>query len=97
MSLASKQIEAMTRAKQTFDKMVKEGREEEALRFADRYADALSKADVASSVKKLGDLTKLEGQVRSAADMNGDAKRSLLDEIRRNKIELSRLTSEALR
>ena len=98
VSLAYKQIEAMTRAKQTFDKMVKEGREEEALRFADRYADALSKADVASSVKKkLGDLTKLEGQVRSAADMNGDAKRSLLDEIRRNKIELSRLTSEALR
>lgn len=98
INAAYKQIENVSRAKQTFDKMVKEGRVEDAMAFADRYGDALAKADTAASVKKkLGDLTKLEGQIRSMPDMSGDEKRVLLDEIRRNKIELSRLTADALR
>lgn len=92
-----KQIEAASRAKGTFDKLVKEGREEEAMRFAEKYADQLSRAELAAgSKKKLGDMTKLEQQVRSS-DMSAKEKRDTLDEIRRAKIELSRLTSEALR
>lgn len=92
-----KQIEAVSRAKGTFDKLVKEGREEEAMRFAEKYADQLSRAELAAgSKKKLGDMTKLEQQVRTSG-MSAQEKREALDEIRRAKIELSRLTSEALR
>lgn len=92
-----KQIEAVSRAKGTFDKLVKEGREEEAMRFAEKYADQLSRAELAAgSKKKLGDMTKLEQQVRTSG-MSAQEKRETLDEIRRAKIELSRLTSEALR
>lgn len=91
-----KMIEAMERAKATFDKLAKEGREDEALKFADRYADQISKADTASGVKKeLGSLTKLEQLVRNAS-MTAQEKRDYLDEIRRAKIELSRAAAEAL-
>lgn len=94
---AYKQIESTSKAKATFEKMVKEGREKEALQFAEKYADQLAKADLAAKAKKsLGDFTKLEQQVR-AAPMSAQEKREYLDEIRRAKIELSRLTSEALR
>ena len=41
-------------------------------------------------------MTKLEQQVRTSG-MSAQEKREALDEIRRAKIELSRLTSEALR
>ena len=94
---AYKQIEAVSKVKATFEKLVKEGRGEEALKFAEKYADQIAKADVGAGVKKqLGDLTKLEQQIR-AADMSAQEKRSYLDEVRRAKIELSRLASEALR
>lgn len=92
-----KMIEAMERAKATFDKLAKEGREDEALKFADRYADQISKADTAGGVKReLGSLTKLEQLVRNAG-MTAQEKRDYLDEIRRAKIELSRAAAEALR
>lgn len=92
-----KMIEAMERAKSTFDKLAKEGREDEAIKFVDRYAAQISKADTASGVKKeLGNLTKLEQLVRNAG-MTAQEKRDYLDEIRRAKIELSRAAAEALR
>lgn len=94
---AYKQIEAVGKVKATFEKLVKEGRGEEALKFAEKYADQIAKADVGASVKKqMGDLTKLEQQIRSS-DMPAQEKRSYLDDVRRAKIELSRLASEALR
>lgn len=94
---AYKQIEAVSKVKATFDKLVKEGREEEAMKFAERYADQIAKADLAAGTKKqLGDFTKLEQAVRASA-LTADEKRAYLDEIRKAKIDLSRLSAEALR
>lgn len=94
---AYKQIEAVGKVRATFEKLVKEGREEEAMKFAERYAGQIAKADLAAGTKKqLGDFTKLEQAVRSS-DLSADEKREYLDEIRQAKIALSRLTSEALR
>jgi Large polyvalent protein associated domain 38 len=97
VSEAYKRIEQYGRAKATFDKMAGEGRIEEAERFADKYGDQIAKADLSSDVKaELGRLTKIEHQIR-AADMTGDEKRDALDELRKEKIALSREALEALR
>jgi len=72
--------------KTSFDKMITEGREEEARRFVDKYAREISLADVAEDFKEtMSEFTQLERSIR-ASDMSPDEKRSKLDELRRAKI-----------
>jgi Large polyvalent protein associated domain 38 len=98
VSEAYKMIEQYGRAKSTFEKMVGEGRVEDAEKFAEKFGDQIAKAEVSNSIKaELGRLTKLEEQIRTAPKMTGDEKRSYLDEVRKAKIEVSRMALEALR
>ena len=72
--------------KASFDKMITEGREEEARQFADKYARQISLADVSEDFKQtMSEFTQLERSIR-ASDMSPDEKRSKLDELRRAKI-----------
>ena len=98
VSQAYKMIEGIDRAKATFDKMVREGRAADAEKFMERYVDDLARAEAAASVKsELGKLTKLEQVVRTAQDMSADEKRQTLDELRKAKIEFSKMAMEALK
>jgi hypothetical protein len=97
VSEAYKMIEQYGRAKSTFDKMVAEGRGDDAERFADKFGDQIARADASNKIKaELGRLTKMEQQIRSS-DMTGDEKREALDDLRREKIALSRDAMAALR
>ena len=97
VSEAYKMIEQYGRAKASFDKMVAEGRGDDAERFADKFGEQIARADTAGKIKsELGRLTKMEQQIR-VMDISGDEKRESLDDLRREKIALSREAMEALR
>ena len=86
-----------TQIKETFDKMVAEGRTDEATKFAKKYATQVAMADVADSFKEtMGEFTELERLIK-ASDLSGDEKRARLDEIRKAKIEFSRSFNAAAR
>lgn len=86
-----------TQIKETFDKMIAEGRTDEAAKFADKYATQVAMSDVADSFKEtMGEFTELERLIK-ASDLSGEEKRERLDEIRKAKIEFSRSFNAASR
>ena len=93
---AYKDIEDVQKAKKTYTKLEEEGRDKEAEEYADAKADLLGMASMAGRfVKKMGQLTADEREIRSDPNMSAGDKRKALDEIRKEKIELSRdLSSE---
>jgi len=93
---AYKDVEDVQKAKKTYTKLEEEGRDKEAEEYADAKADLLGMASMAGRfVKKMGQLTADEREIRSDPNMSAGDKRKALDEIRKEKIELSRdLSSE---
>ena len=88
---AYKDMEAINRAGQTYKKLEEEGRDAAAEAYADRFADELSLAPLAGQFKqKMGDLAKEEREIKSDPSLSGPEKRRQLDEIRKERIELSK-------
>jgi hypothetical protein len=84
-------MEAINRAGRTYKKLEEEGRDADAEAYADRFADELSLAPLAGQFKqKMGDLAKEERAIKSDPDLSGPEKRRQLDEIRKERIELSK-------
>lgn len=88
---AYKDMEAINRAGQTYKKMDEEGRTKEADAYADRFADELSLAPLAGQFKqKMGELAREEREIKSDPNLSGPEKRRQLDEVRKERIELSK-------
>lgn len=88
---AYKDMEAINRAGQTYKKLEEEGRDADADAYADRFADELSLAPLAGQFKQqMGQLAKEEREIKSDPGLSGPEKRRQLDEIRKERIELSK-------
>jgi hypothetical protein len=78
-------------AKQTYNKMLEEGRESEAQGYLDANADVMAMSSMAGKFRQqMGVLTKQERAIRSATGISGKEKREALDELRQAKIELAK-------
>ena len=83
-------------AKQTYNKMLEEGRESEAQGYLDANADVMAMSSMAGKFRQqMGVLTKQERAIRSATGISGKEKREALDELRQAKIELAKEFSSA--
>jgi hypothetical protein len=90
ISLFYEKAKEFDQAKNTFDKMLDEGRGEDAKAFAEKYASDIAMADVAESFKStMGEFTEMEKLIK-ASDLSGAEKLQRLKEIRATKIEFAR-------
>jgi hypothetical protein len=93
---AYKDMNEINQVKQTYDKMLEEGREKEADAYATANADMMGMGTMAGSFrKKMGELTAAERNVRATTNMSGAQKRAELDAIRQDKIALAKEFSSA--
>lgn len=93
---AYKDMNEIVQTKQTYEKMIEEGREKEADDYLTANADMIAMGTFAGAFrKKMGDLTKAERNVRADQTMNGAQKRAELDAIRQDKIALAKEFSSA--
>jgi hypothetical protein len=77
--------------KATYDKMVAEGRTEEAEKFANDYAKEITFADIGSDFKGvMSDFTELERMIKADREMAPQEKREKLNDIRQAKIEFAK-------
>jgi hypothetical protein len=84
--------------KATFEKMVAEGRTEEAEKFANQYAKQTVLADIADDFKQtMSEFTELERFVKADREMTSQEKREKLDELRQAKIEFAKAFHAASR
>jgi hypothetical protein len=97
ISLFYEKAKEFDQAKNTFDKMLDEGRGDEATAFANEYATKIAMADVAESFKStMGEFTEMEKLIK-ASDLSGAEKLQRLKEIRATKIEFARSFNAASR
>jgi hypothetical protein len=88
---AYKDMEEIMQTKQTYEKMVEEGREKEADAYATANADMIAMGTLAGSFrKKMGELIKAERNIRADQTMSGGQKRAELDAVRQDKIALAK-------
>jgi hypothetical protein len=93
---AYKDMEEINQSKETYNKLVEEGREKEADAYMEANADMIAMGTFAGKFrKKMGDLTKAERNIRADSSLNGAEKREALDEIRQAKITLAKDFSSA--
>lgn len=93
---AYKDMEEVVQSKETYKKMMEEGREQEAEAYMEANADMIAMGTMAGKFrKKMGDLTKQERAVRADGGLSGAQKREALDEIKQMKIELAKTFSSA--
>jgi len=93
---AYKDMEEVVKSKETYTKMMEEGREQEAEEYMDANADMIAMGTMAGKFRKImGDLTKQERFIRADSGMTGAEKREALDEIRQQKIEVAKSFSSA--
>jgi hypothetical protein len=91
---AYKDMDDIVKAKQTYKKMVEEGREDDAESYLEANADVIGMASLAGKFRQqMGELTAQERSVRADTSLSGKEKREQLDEIRQAKIELSKMLS----
>lgn len=84
--------------KQTFDKMLNEGRADDAQAFAEKYGRQIALADVAEDFKQtMSEFTDVERTVRADMQMSPVEKRRTLDELRQAKIEFAKAFHAASR
>jgi len=84
------------KAKETYNKMLEEGRDDEAQAYVDANADLIGMSSMAGKFRQqMGELTKQERSIRAATGVTGKEKREALDEIRQMKIDLAKEFSSA--
>jgi len=97
ISLFYEKAKEYEKAKNTFDKMIDEGRGDEATKFAKEYATDIAMSDVAASFKDtMGEFTEMEKLIKSS-DLSGAEKLQRLKEIRATKIEFARSFNASVR
>ena len=83
------------KVERTYNKMVEDGRLNEANAFLQRRGDEFMQAELAKEFKSnMNELTKAERAIQ-ASDMSGEEKRKQLDEIRRLKIAIAKTIRDA--
>jgi hypothetical protein len=93
---AYKDMEEINKAKETYNKILDEGREQEAEAYMEANADMIAMGTLAGRFRKrMGDLTSQERMVRSDSTLSAGEKRELLDELRKEKIDLAKSFSSA--
>jgi hypothetical protein len=93
---AYKDMEEVVQSKETYKKMVEEGRDAEADAYMDANADMIAMGTLAGKFRKqMGDLTKQERAIRADGGLSGAEKREALDEIKQMKIDLAKMFSSA--
>ena len=93
---AYKDMEEVVQSKETYKKILEEGREGEAEAYMDANSDMIAMGTLAGKFRKrMGDLTKQERMVRSDGGLSGAEKREALDEIKQMKIDLAKMFSSA--
>jgi hypothetical protein len=96
ISKAYKDMDEIVEARQTYRKMVAEGREQEADAYLDANADMIAMGSFAGTFrKKMGDITNAERAIRTDSSMSAQEKREALDELRQVKINLAKTLSSA--
>ena len=97
ISLFYEKAKEYEQAKNTFDKMIAEGRGDEATKFAGEYATKIAMSDVSESFKStMNEFTEMEKLIKSS-DLTGAEKLERLKEIRATKIEFARSFNAAAR
>jgi hypothetical protein len=93
---AYKDMEEINKAKETYIKILDEGREQEAEAYLEANADMIAMGTMAGRFRKeMGNLTRAERMVRSDSTLSAGEKRAELDAIRQDKIELAKEFSSA--
>jgi hypothetical protein len=93
---AYKDMGEINKAKETYKKILDEGREQEAEAYMEANADMIAMGTMAGRFRKrMGDLTSQERMVRSDSTLSAGEKREMLDEIRKEKIDLAKSFSSA--
>jgi hypothetical protein len=88
---AYKDMQAIDRAGETYKKLVEEGRDADAEKYADQFADLLSLAPLAGRFRQqMGELAKQEREVKASQTMTAEQKRAELDAIRQDRIALAK-------
>jgi hypothetical protein len=96
ISKAYNDMEDVIKAKQTYNKKIEEGRNEDAEDYLNEKADLIGMATMAGRFRqRMGELTAQERQIRSNPDLTADKKRAELDKIRQEKIETAKEFSSA--
>jgi len=88
---AYNEVDEVVKKKETYNKMVEEGRQEEADQFYDANADIIGMASLAGSFRqRMGVLTKQEREIRADNTLSGAEKRAELEKIKQDKIDLAK-------
>jgi hypothetical protein len=78
-------------AKGTFNDLVEKGKRAEAMAFAQEYSDKLAAASISGSVQKqLGELAKLERQIKAAPNLTTEQKDAQLERLDKAKTAIAR-------
>jgi hypothetical protein len=92
------QMEEAVQAKNTYEKLLLEGREEKAEAYLNENINRITMADSAASFRtEMKKLTDYEKAIRADQNMSPQEKRTELDDIRRLKIETAKTYRDALR
>ena len=93
---AYKDMEDVIQAKETYKKMLAEGRDEQAEEYLDANADVIAMGSLAGKFRQqMGVLTQQERAIRADSGMSAAEKREALDELRQSKIDLAKMFSSA--
>lgn len=96
VSKAYKDVEEIGKVKETWKKMEEEGRYKEADAYLNANADALGLASLAGSFRqRMGEITKIERQIKADPSMSGEEKKLALEQLRQDKIDLAKALSSA--
>jgi len=89
-------MEDVIQAKQTYNRMLEQGRTEDAEEYLNEKADLVGMSSMAGTFRqRMGEITKQERAIRANPNISGAEKRDLLDELRQSKIELAKMFSSA--
>ena len=84
-------MQEIRQTKGTFNKLIEEGRRAEAQAFAQEYSTKLAAISVSGSVqKRLGELAKIERQIKASPNMSTEEKDERLAQLDKTKVALAR-------
>jgi hypothetical protein len=84
-------MQEIRQTKGTFNKLIEEGRRAEAQAFAQEYSTKLAAISVSGSVqKRLGELAKIERQIKASPNMSTEEKDARLAQLDKTKVALAR-------
>lgn len=84
-------MQEIQQTKGTYNKLIEQGKRAEAMQFAQEYSEKLAAVSVSGAVqKRLGELAKLERQIRSSPTLTTEQKDAQLEQLDKAKMALAR-------